>query len=116
MGEADALGRFKQELVLASKISHKNMLRIHDLGEVNGMKFISMAYVEGQDLYQIMKDNPKRPLERVLKSATQLAKALAAAHSDDVVHRGLNPQNILVDRTIKSTYPISPREILRGRR
>src|SRR6202451_3974199 len=98
MGEADALGRFKQELVLASKISHKNILRIHDLGEVNGMKFISMAYVEGQDLHQIIKDNPKLPMERVLKYATQLAGALAAAHAEDVVHRDLKPQNILVDK------------------
>jgi len=99
MGEEDALGRFKQELVLASKISHKNILRIHDLGEVNGMKFISMAYVEGQDLHQIIKDNPKLPMERVLKYATQLAGALAAAHAEDVVHRDLKPQNILVDKT-----------------
>lgn len=99
MGESDALGRFKQELVLASKISHKNILRIHDLGEVNGMKFITMAYVEGQDLYQIMKDNPKLPLERVVKFATQLAGALAAAHAEDVVHRDLKPQNILVDKS-----------------
>jgi eukaryotic-like serine/threonine-protein kinase len=98
MGEQDALGRFKQELILASKISHKNILRIHDLGEVNGMKFISMAYVEGQDLYQIMKANPKLPLDRVLKYATQLAGALAAAHAEDVVHRDLKPQNILVDK------------------
>ena len=98
MGEVDALNRFKQELVLASKISHKNILRIHDLGEVNGMKFISMAYVEGQDLHQLIKDNPRLPLERVLKFATQLAGALAAAHAEDVVHRDLKPQNILVDK------------------
>src|ERR1700690_530678 len=98
MGEADALPRFKQELVLASKISHKNILRIHDLGEVNGMKFITMAYVEGKDLHQIIKENPKLPLERVLKFATQLAGALAAAHAEDVVHRDLKPQNILVDK------------------
>src|SRR3984893_14191301 len=97
MGEADALNRFKQELVLASKISHKNILRIHDLGEVNGMKFITMAYVEGHDLHQIIKDNAGLPLERVLKYATQLAGALAAAHAEDVVHRDLKPQNVLVD-------------------
>src|SRR5208282_4618998 len=96
-GEADALNRFKQELVLASKISHKNILRIHDMGEVAGMKFITMAYVEGQDLHQLMRDNPKLPLERVLKFAQQLAGALAAAHAEDVVHRDLKPQNILVD-------------------
>jgi eukaryotic-like serine/threonine-protein kinase len=97
MGEADALNRFKQELVLASKISHKNILRIHDMGEVAGMKFITMAYVEGQDLHQLIRDNPKIPLERVLKFAQQLAGALAAAHAEDIVHRDLKPQNILVD-------------------
>jgi tetratricopeptide (TPR) repeat protein/TolB-like protein/tRNA A-37 threonylcarbamoyl transferase component Bud32 len=98
MGETDALSRFKQELVLASKISHKNILRIHDLGEVEGMKFITMAYVEGHDLHQIIKDNPKLPLERVLKFAVQLAGALAAAHAENVVHRDLKPQNVLVDK------------------
>jgi serine/threonine protein kinase/tetratricopeptide (TPR) repeat protein len=98
MGETDALSRFKQELVLASKISHKNILRIHDLGEVDGMKFITMAYVDGHDLHQIIKDSAKLPLERVLKFATQLAGALAAAHAENVVHRDLKPQNILVDK------------------
>jgi eukaryotic-like serine/threonine-protein kinase len=97
VGEEDALNRFKQELVLASKISHKNILRIHDMGEVAGMKFITMAYVEGQDLHQLLRDNPNIPLERVLKFAQQLAGALAAAHAEDVVHRDLKPQNILVD-------------------
>ena len=97
VGEADAMNRFKQELVLASKISHKNILRIHDMGEVAGMKFITMAFVEGQDLHQLIRDNPKMPLERVLKFAQQLAGALAAAHAEDVVHRDLKPQNILVD-------------------
>ena len=62
------------------------------------MKFITMAYVEGQDLHQIMRDNPSLPLERVVKFATQLAGALAAAHAEDVVHRDLKPQNILVDK------------------
>ncbi|HYL68956.1 MAG TPA: tetratricopeptide repeat protein [Candidatus Limnocylindria bacterium] len=98
MGEVDALKRFKQELVLASKISHKNILRIHDMGEVGDVKFITMAYVEGQDLHGILRDNPKLPLERVLKFATQLADALAAAHGEGVVHRDLKPQNILVNK------------------
>jgi len=97
VGEEDALNRFKQELILASKISHKNILRIHDMGEVAGMKFITMAYVEGQDLHQLIRDNPKLPLERIVKFAQQLAGALAAAHAEDVVHRDLKPQNILVD-------------------
>jgi len=98
MAEANTIERFKQELVLASKISHKHILRIHDLGEVNGLKFITMAYVEGQDLHQILKESPKLPLDRVVKFAVQLAEALAAAHAEGVVHRDLKPQNILVDK------------------
>jgi tetratricopeptide (TPR) repeat protein len=98
MGEADALKRFKQELLLASKISHKNILRIHDMGSVGDTRFITMAFIEGQDLHQIIKDNPKMPLDRVLKYARQLADALAAAHAEGVVHRDLKPQNLLVDK------------------
>ncbi|MGH9682697.1 MAG: protein kinase domain-containing protein [Candidatus Acidiferrales bacterium] len=96
MAQSDALKRFKQELILASKISHKNILRIHDLGEVNGIKFITMAYVDGQDLQHVIRDNPKMPLDRMLKFAQQFAEALAAAHSEGVIHRDLKPQNILV--------------------
>ena len=98
IGQSDALKRFKQELVLASKISHKNILRIHDMGDVGGLRFISMAYVEGQDLQHIIRDNPKMPMERVLKFAQQIADALAAAHAEGVVHRDLKPQNLLVDK------------------
>ena len=98
MGETDALMRFKQELVLASKISHKNILRIHDMGEVGDVKFITMAYVEGQDLHGILRDNPKLPLDQILRYAVQLADALAAAHAEGVVHRDLKPQNILVNK------------------
>jgi serine/threonine-protein kinase len=98
MAEADALKRFKQELLLASKVSHKNILRIHDMGEVGDTKFITMAYVEGQDLARIIRDNPQMPFERMLSFAEQLADALAAAHAEGVVHRDLKPQNILVNK------------------
>lgn len=98
MNEASALKRFKQELLLASKISHKNILRIHDMGTVGDTRFITMAFVEGQDLHQILQDNPQMPLERTLKFARQFAEALAAAHAEGVVHRDLKPQNILVDK------------------
>ncbi len=96
MAQSDALKRFKQELILASRISHKNILRIHDLGEVDGIKFITMAYVDGQDLQHVIRDNPKMPLDRMLKFAQQFGEALAAAHSEGVIHRDLKPQNVLV--------------------
>src|SRR5271170_1106743 len=98
IGESDALKRFKQELVLASKISHKNILRIHDMGDVGGLRFISMAFVEGKDLQHVIRENPKMPMERVLMFARQIAEALAAAYAEGVVHRDLKPQNLLVDK------------------
>jgi eukaryotic-like serine/threonine-protein kinase len=98
MGSEEALKRFKQELLLASKVSHKNILRIHDTGEVGDVKFISMAYVEAQDLHEILHGTPKLPFERVLSFARQLADALGAAHAEGVVHRDLKPQNVLVGR------------------
>ena len=91
--------RFKQELLLASKISHRNVLRIHDLGDgPDDTKFISMAYVEGQDLGQLLKKEGKLPLERALNIARQLCAALDAAHAEGVVHRDLKPQNIMIDQ------------------
>jgi len=93
-----AMQRFKQELLLASKISHKNILRIHDLGDVNGIKFISMAYVEGEDLHQVLKKGGKLAVDRAVRIARQLSAALEAAHNEGVVHRDLKPQNILIDK------------------
>ena len=91
--------RFKQELLLASKISHRNILRIHDLGDgPEDTKFISMAYIEGQDLSQLLKKEGKLPLPRALNIARQLCVALDAAHEEGVVHRDLKPQNILIDQ------------------
>jgi tetratricopeptide (TPR) repeat protein len=90
--------RFKQELLLASKISHRHILRIHDLSEADGVKYITMAFIEGQDLHQLMKEEGPFPLERSLKIAKQLCEALDAAHSEGVVHRDFKPQNVLVGR------------------
>src|SRR6266404_2639054 len=98
MTDPMALQRFKHELLLASSISHPNILRIHDLGEYNAVKFISMAYVDGGDLTQVLRKEGRLPLERVLNITKQLAAALAAAHGVNVVHRDLKPQNILLDR------------------
>jgi serine/threonine-protein kinase len=97
--EPEAMERFKQELLLASKISHKNILRIHDLGDVDGVKFISMAFVEGCDLHQLLQKEGRLPADRIAAIGEQLCRALEAARVEGVVHRDLKPQNILVDQT-----------------
>jgi serine/threonine-protein kinase len=88
--------RFKHELLLASKISHKNILRIHDLSEADGVKFISMAFVDGDDLHRLLKTEQPFPLDRTLKIARQLCEALDAAHTEGVIHRDFKPHNVLV--------------------
>ncbi len=90
--------RFKQELLLASKISHKNILRIHDLNEFEGTNYITMAFIEGKDLNQLLKEEGPLPLERTLKIIRQLCEALDAAHAEGVVHRDFKPHNVLVGK------------------
>ena len=92
-----SMERLKQELLLASRVSHKNILRIHDLGDVGGLKFISMAYVDGKDLHNLIAAEGKLPIERAVRIARLLCLALEAAHSEGVVHRDLKPQNVLMD-------------------
>ncbi len=98
MVHPEAMQRFKQELLLASKISHRNILRIHDLGDASGTKFISMAFVEGSDLHKILQTEGKLSVERTLHISKQLCAALEAAHTENVVHRDMKPQNIMLDK------------------
>ena len=89
--------RFKRELLLARKISHKNVVRIHDLGKVGATTYLTMTYVKGQDLSTILKREGRLGVPRVLKIARQVASGLAAAHEQGVVHRDLKPANIMMD-------------------
>lgn len=88
--------RFKREILLASKITHKNVVRIHDLGEAGDLKFISMNFVEGISLRSLIDHEQPVPLEKTVGLLHQIAEALGAAHEAGVVHRDLKPQNILL--------------------
>ena len=89
------LARFKQELLTAHQVTHKNVIRIYDLSEADGVKFITMEYVEGSDLRHILIDNGKLAPERAIEIIRQVCVALEAAHTAGVIHRDLKPQNIM---------------------
>jgi eukaryotic-like serine/threonine-protein kinase len=96
-GHASILQRFKQELILARKITHRNIIRIFDLGVADGLRFITMEFVEGQDLASLLDAQPKYPPEATVKILRQVCAALEAAHAEGVVHRDLKPQNIMIE-------------------
>jgi eukaryotic-like serine/threonine-protein kinase len=97
-GQPEILTRFKQELILARKVTHRNVIRIFDLGEAEGIKFITMEFIEGQDLKSLLTQEKKLPPDRAVEIIQQVCLALEAAHSEGVVHRDLKPQNIMLDR------------------
>jgi tetratricopeptide (TPR) repeat protein len=88
--------RFKTELLLARQVTHKNVVRIHDLGEIDGIKFITMPYVQGDDLATLLRREGKLPIARALHVAREIACGLQAAHEAGVVHRDLKPANIMI--------------------
>jgi serine/threonine protein kinase/tetratricopeptide (TPR) repeat protein len=91
--------RFKQELLLAHQVTHRNVIRIYDLSEADGMKFITMEYVEGDNLLTLLHQKKKFSPEESVEIMQQVCRALEAAHSVEVIHRDLKPQNIMRDKT-----------------
>lgn len=99
----DILNRFKQELILARQVSHKNVIRIYDLAEFDGIKFITMDFIDGRDLKSALRANGKFEPRQAAKIIEQVCRGLEAAHSEAVIHRDLKPQNIMMDRAGKIT-------------
>ncbi|HSE63146.1 MAG TPA: protein kinase [Thermoanaerobaculia bacterium] len=93
------LDRFKQEIRLARRITHANVLRTHDLGESNGVRFLSMEFVKGLTLKHLLESGDILPTPVGLRIAKQVCAGLAAAHEVGVIHRDIKPQNILIEPT-----------------
>ena len=94
----EILRRFKLELILARQVTHKNVIRIFDLGQSEGIKFITMDFVQGQDLRAILLVRGKFSPDEAARIMLQICRALEAAHAERVIHRDLKPQNIMLDQ------------------
>lgn len=98
-GDTSMLDRFKQEIRLARRITHRNVVRTHDLGEVEGMYFITMEYVEGTTLKQLIRKRGQLPPAVAVTIGKQLCRALEVAHEQGIIHRDIKPQNLVVDHS-----------------
>ena len=94
--DASLLDRFKQEIKLARRITHRNVLRTHDFGEAEGVPYISMEYLEGVTLKDLIRSRGALPLGVGLSIAKQMCHGLEAAHAGGVVHRDIKPHNMLI--------------------
>ena len=95
---ANAVERFHREVRLARQVSHPNVCRVFDVGEADGTSsFISMEYVDGEDLSSLMRRIGRVPTDKALDIARQICAGLAAAHEHGIIHRDLKPANIMLD-------------------
>jgi tetratricopeptide (TPR) repeat protein/predicted Ser/Thr protein kinase len=97
-GEDWVIDRFKREIHLSSLVTHPNVLRVFDLGEHEGLKFLTMQYIEGDTLDGLMRREKRLPVDWSLALFRQLCGALGAAHAKGILHRDLKPQNVMVDK------------------
>ena len=96
VSDSSALARFKSELRLARRISHRNVIRTHDLGETDGMYFITMEYVEGTSVKALITERGRLPVHATLPIAKQLCRALEVAHEQGIIHRDIKPHNMVL--------------------
>ena len=94
---SSALDRFHQEVRIARQVSHPNVCRIYDIGEADGRRFLSMEYVDGEDLRSLLRRAGRLSGERAVAIARQICAGLAAAHDRGVLHRDLKPANVMID-------------------
>ena len=92
------LERFHGEVRIARQVSHPNVCRVYDIGETDGMPFISMEYVDGEDLSSLLLRIGRLPADKAVDTARRICAGLAAAHAKGVIHRDLKPQNIMMNR------------------
>ncbi|MRG95247.1 protein kinase domain-containing protein [Polyangium spumosum] len=98
VNEPGMLERFRREVKLARRVTHKNVARVFDIGEHGADKFLTMEYVEGEPLHALVARQGAMSVARVVEIATSICAGLAAAHAAGVIHRDLKPENVLMAR------------------
>jgi hypothetical protein len=93
----EALARFTREVRLARQVSHPNVCRVFDIGEADGQTFLTMEFVDGEDIASLMRRIDRLPADKALEIARQVCAGLAAAHEHGIIHRDLKPANIMLD-------------------
>jgi serine/threonine-protein kinase len=91
------LERFKNEVRIARRVSHPNVCRVYDVGDVDGATFFTMEYVDGEDLASLLRRIGRLPQDKAVEIARQICAGVAAAHTKGVLHRDLKPANIMLD-------------------
>jgi len=91
------LARFRSEVRIARQVSHPNVCRVYDIGFVEGMHFLSMEYLDGEDLSSLLRRIGRLPQDKALEFTRKICAGLAAAHERGVLHRDLKPSNIMID-------------------
>jgi hypothetical protein len=97
LSDAPALARFHREVRVARQVSHKNVCRVYDIGEVDGRHFLSMEFIKGEELSSLMHRIGRLPPDKAIQIARQVCAGLAAAHDVGFLHRDLKPANIMID-------------------
>src|SRR5256885_2771535 len=95
--DPDRLAEFHAELRIARQVSHKNVCRLYDLGDHEGRRFLTMEYVDGEDLATLLRRIGRLPHDKAVDIARQLCAGIAAAHERGVLHRDLKPANVMID-------------------
>jgi len=95
--DAAMLARFHNEVRVARQVSHPNVCRVYDLGDLNGQPYLSMEYIDGEDLGSLLRRIGRLPADRAIEFTRRICAGLAAAHDKGVLHRDLKPSNIMVD-------------------
>jgi predicted Ser/Thr protein kinase len=95
--DPDRLTRFRKEVAAARQASHPNICRVYDIAEHDGQPFLSMEFIDGEDLASVLRRFGRLPEERAIEAARQLCAALAAVHEQGFLHRDLKPGNVMLD-------------------